>query len=71
MPYYVISIIVKATSKVLLTSLFAVTVSAASTTIFFHCIISSADPWGIGTFFNILISSPFAPLDIPIPTLIP
>ena len=63
--------IVKATSNVPLTSLFAVTVSADSTTILFPCMISKDDPCGIGTFFKTCISSPLLPLDIPIPTLIP
>ena len=71
MPYYVISIIVKATSKLLLTSLNAVTVSADSTTILLPCMISKEEPCGIGTFLSMLISSPFDPLDIPIPTFTP
>ena len=46
-----------ATSKLLLTSLSAVNVSVASNTTLFPCMNSSEDPWGIGTFFNTLISS--------------
>ena len=59
MPYYVISIIVSATSRLDARSLLAVSVSVCCSTILFPCMNSKDDPWGIGTsLISLILSDP-------------